>query len=173
MPSRKIHPAPSLTSIATRGILRRRVPRVATAAIGGFAPALSAHRTCVLVRSHYNRPWSVAHRIQEREGQPRSTTSTIPVPAMEKEFPCTRFKRLDIGPWFAYEPGGDAHAARVGLLALCLMALGAATSAGADDRSRSAASSSAQYKISEIEGWTVYVNERLSRSVSLHLPTAR
>jgi len=44
----------------------------------------------------------------------------------------------------------------VGLLALCLMKLGA-TSAGADDRSRSAPSSSAQYKISEFEGWTVYV----------------
>ena len=47
----------------------------------------------------------------------------------------------------------------VGLLALGLMKLGAPTSAGADDRAGTATPSSAQYKTSEIEGWTVYVKK--------------
>jgi hypothetical protein len=46
----------------------------------------------------------------------------------------------------------------VGLLALSLMELGAATAAG-DDRSHAAALSSAQYKTNEIEGWTIYLNK--------------
>jgi hypothetical protein len=45
----------------------------------------------------------------------------------------------------------------IGLLAFCLMELGATKSAGAAERSRAAPVSAAQYKINEIEGWTVYV----------------
>jgi hypothetical protein len=45
----------------------------------------------------------------------------------------------------------------VGLLALALFKLGAATSAGALERSRSATADSDQYKINDIEGWTVHV----------------
>ncbi len=48
----------------------------------------------------------------------------------------------------------------VGLLALCIMELRAATADAADDDgSRSAKTGSAQYKISEMEGWTVYVKK--------------
>jgi hypothetical protein len=47
----------------------------------------------------------------------------------------------------------------VGLLALCLLERGASKSAIAPDRARSVTSSSALYKASEIEGWTVYVKK--------------
>jgi hypothetical protein len=46
---------------------------------------------------------------------------------------------------------------RIGMLAICLLEHGGPASAVAQDRSRSAAATSAQYKASEIEGWSVYV----------------
>ena len=52
----------------------------------------------------------------------------------------------------------------IGMLALCLLERGAATSVIAQDRSRSVPSPSAQYKASEIEGWTVYVKKDFLKS---------
>ena len=53
---------------------------------------------------------------------------------------------------------------RILLPALCLFELGATILAGGEQPSRSSTPSSALYKTSEIEGWTVYIKKDLLKS---------